>query len=94
MVSFKLQAKMHLACNEKPKIQTNDGGTWRRLAVVEFTSKFVANPTEPHERKIDESLQHKVESEAWARCFLSYLVHLFETGKGHRKIQPPAQVLS
>jgi P4 family phage/plasmid primase-like protien len=40
-VEFEVQAKFHLACNDKPEINTTDGGTWRRLMVINFTSKFV-----------------------------------------------------
>ena len=94
MVDFDVQAKMHLACNEKPKIQTTDGGTWRRLVVIDFPTKFVAKPTESYEMKMDESLQHKVVSEAWATCFLRYMVQILEDGKGHRKLVPPTKVMS
>jgi len=93
MVDFDVQAKFHLACNDKPKIQTTDGGTWRRLVVINFTTKFVIKPSEPHEMVMDESLQHKVVSESWAKCFLRYMVHLLETGKGFRKLNPPSKVM-
>ena len=93
MVDFKLQAKFHLACNEKPKIQTTDGGTWRRLGVIDFPNKFVAQPRESYEKPLDESLQLKVESQAWAECFLRYLVHLFEEGNGFPGLQPPAKIM-
>jgi len=33
---FEVQAKFHLACNDKPKINTTDGGTRRRLVVINF----------------------------------------------------------
>lgn len=94
MVDFDVQAKMHLACNEKPKIQTTDGGTWRRLVVIDFPTKFVAHPVESYEMPMDESLQHKVVSEAWAKCFLRYMVQILEDGKGHRKLVPPKKVMS
>ena len=94
MVDFDVQAKFHLACNEKPKIQTTDGGTWRRLVVIDFPTKFVAKPTESHEMVMDESLQHKVVSETWATCFLRYMVQLLEDGKGYRKLTPPSQVMA
>jgi putative DNA primase/helicase len=94
MVDFDVQAKFHLACNEKPKIQTTDGGTWRRLVVIDFPTKFVVKPTESHEMVMDESLQHKVVSETWATCFLRYMVQLLEDGKGYRKLTPPSQVMA
>ena len=37
---FEVQAKFHLACNDKPEINSTDGGTWRRLMVINFVSKF------------------------------------------------------
>lgn len=94
MVDFDVQAKFHLACNEKPKIQTTDGGTWRRLVVIDFPTKFVVKPVESHEMHMDESLQHKVVSESWATCFLRFMVQLLEDGKGFRKLTPPSQVMS
>lgn len=91
MVEFTMQAKFHLACNEKPKIQTTDGGTWRRLVVINFGTKFVADPREPWEMKLDETLQFKVVSVPWAQCFLHYLVHILETED--MNLVPPAKIM-
>jgi P4 family phage/plasmid primase-like protien len=90
---FEVQAKFHLACNEKPKINTTDGGTWRRLVVINFLSKFVANPTANNEFPMDESIQFAVQSKEWATPFLNYLVHLLKEGKGLRKMPAPQAVL-
>ncbi len=38
---FKPQFNIAMCCNFLPKINTTDGGTWRRVRVVEFISKFV-----------------------------------------------------
>jgi P4 family phage/plasmid primase-like protien len=92
MVEFEVQAKCHLACNDKPKVNSNDGGTWRRLKVIEFTSKFVAEPKAANELPMDESIMHKVLSPEWAECFMAYLVHLHKTGKGLPKLSPPKEV--
>lgn len=92
MVEFDVQAKCHLACNDKPKVNTTDGGTWRRLKVIDFPSKFVVNPTAPHERPMDETIENKVLSKEWAECFMSYLVHLYTEGKGLHKLIPPKEV--
>jgi phage/plasmid-associated DNA primase len=43
---------------------------------------------------MDESIQAKVVSPEWAACFLSYLVHVFKEGNGHRKLTPPAKVMA
>ena len=90
---FEVQAKFHLACNEKPKINTTDGGTWRRLVVINFTSKFVPHPTAINEYPMDESIQFLVNSVEWATPFQAYLVHLLREGHGLRKLPAPQKVL-
>ena len=92
IVEFDVQAKFHLACNEKPPVNTTDGGTWRRLKVVHFPSKFVSNPAGPHQHMVDETIQQKVLSVEWATCLMNYLVHLYTEGKGLGKLSPPAEV--
>jgi phage/plasmid-associated DNA primase len=93
MLDFDLQARFNLACNEKPKINTQDGGTWRRLVVINFLSKFVSDPRLPNEKPIDESIVQKSQSKEWAEAFLSYLVFLYTKGKGFRKLTPPEKVM-
>ena len=93
MLEFDLQARFNLACNEKPKINTQDGGTWRRLVVINFVSKFVAEPKLSHEKPIDESIVQKSQSKEWAEAFLSYLVFLYTKGRGFRKLVPPEKVM-
>jgi P4 family phage/plasmid primase-like protien len=90
---FEVQAKFHLACNDKPKINTTDGGTWRRLVVINFVSKFVSNPVEPNEYPLDESIQFAVNSMEWATPFLSYLIYTLKNGTGLRKLAPPSKVM-
>ena len=94
ITEFEMQAKMYLSCNEKPKVGATDGGTWRRLCVVHWPSKFVINPTESHHKPLDESIQQKVMSEEWATCFLSYLVAVYREGNGWRKLIAPEKVLA
>jgi phage/plasmid-associated DNA primase len=93
MIDFELQARFNLACNEKPKINTTDGGTWRRLVVVGFPNKFVFAPKLSHEKLMDESMKQNCLSETWATAFLSYLVHLFTEGNGLRKLAAPDKVM-
>ena len=90
---FEVLAKFHLACNDKPKVNTTDGGTWRRLVVINFTSKFVPTPSSANEFPLDESIQHSVNSTEWATCFLAYLVHVLKEGKGLRKLVAPQTVM-
>jgi len=90
---FEIQAKFHLACNDKPKINTTDGGTWRRLAVLNFLSKFVQHPKESNEFPLDEGIQFAVNSVEWAVPFASYLIHILKTSIGMRKLVAPSKVL-
>lgn len=92
MVEFDVQAKCHLACNEKPKVNTIDGGTWRRLRVIDFPNKFVHEPRLPNELPMDETIMQKVLSSEWAECFMAYLVHLHMEGKGLTKLNTPKEV--
>jgi P4 family phage/plasmid primase-like protien len=94
MVEFIPQVRFFFSCNDKPVINTQDGGTWRRVVVVDYPNKFVVAPKLPNEKPMDESIQHKVVSTEWATCFLSYLVHLYREGNGHRKLVPPTKIMA
>lgn len=74
---IKPQIKFFLTCNDLPIIPSRDGGTWRRLRVIQFNSKFVDSPTAPNEYKIDTRLKEKIQD--WGPLFLSYLVYIYNT---------------
>lgn len=40
-IKFKAQAKWFLICNDIPEVPSDDDGTWRRLTIIDFPSKFV-----------------------------------------------------
>jgi len=77
---FKPQFKMILTCNELPEVPSDDGGTWRRIRVIEFTSKFCENPTKPNEFEMDLELSDKFER--WTEPFVSMLI------ERHKYINP------
>ena len=93
MVEFEIMCKFFLSCNEKPPVRTVDGGTWRRIKVVDFPNKFVHEPKMPNEHPIDETIMEKTGSAEWAACFMAYLVHLYthEVPK-HPGLVPPKDV--
>jgi phage/plasmid-associated DNA primase len=62
------------------------------LIVINFLSKFVANPTKINEYKMDTSIEQKVKSEAWGRAFLAYLIHIYKQNAGV-DLSPPDVVL-
>ena len=76
-IEFYPQFKMLLLCNQLPHVPSDDGGTWRRIRVVEFTSKFVEvpNPEDPNEFPIDYSLGERMEG--WYEYFSSLLIHMY-----------------
>lgn len=75
---FKPQFKMILTCNHLPMVPSDDGGTWRRIRVVRFESKFCENPdpTKPNEFPIDTSLSAKFDD--WAEVFMGILVDYYK----------------
>jgi len=59
-IEFKPHAKIFLCCNTIPNLSSIDGGIMRRLKIIEFTSKFVLNPKEENEYKIDLELKNRL----------------------------------
>lgn len=92
IIEMEIQAKFHMACNVKPRVTDTTNGTWRRLKVIDFPNKFVHQPRLSNELPIDETIMQKVQSQEWAECFMSYLIHLYEEGMGHTKLAPPKEV--
>jgi len=76
-IEVKPQIKFYLACNQLPSVPSIDGGTWRRLRVTNFGSKFVEKPQKQNEHLIDPTLKDKIKD--WAPLFVSYLIHLYIT---------------
>ena len=61
-IKFKPRCKMILSLNNYPKINDRSDGFTRRLAFVEFPLKFVEDPKDENERKLDRSLEDKFKS--------------------------------
>ena len=75
-VEFYPQFKTILACNKLPDIPSADGGTWRRIRVVPFETKFVDNPTEPNHRKKINNIDDLINE--WKSAFLSILLEKYK----------------
>jgi putative DNA primase/helicase len=89
IVSFVCQAMFVMSCNELPKINAkNDGGSWRRIRVVDFISKFVDKPNiaNKNEFKIDYNLKQKMTY--WLPYVMSILVHYYHLQKIEANIEP------
>ena len=87
-IEFKPQFKMVLLCNDIPRVPANDDGTWRRMEIVEFKSKFVdnPNPTNPYEFKKDMNLSEKMEQ--WKEAFMSLLLEHYKTYRQEGMVVP------
>ena len=77
-VTFIPQFKLVVCTNNLLDIGSNDEGTWRRIMVVEFKSKFTENPVHDdpiikYQFPIDKKLGEKFKK--WAPVFLSMLVN-------------------
>ena len=81
-IEFRPQFKMVMTCNDLPDVPSDDGGTWRRIKVIEYTSKFLDNPdaSNPKEFPIDPDIMDKLEK--WSDTFISMLIN------HHKMIDP------
>ena len=82
-VTFIPQFKLVVCTNVDIEFMSNDEGTWRRIRVCDFESKFVDNPFEdrkyprarfPYQFKKDKGLENKLD--AWAPVLASVLVDM------------------
>ena len=78
---FKISGKLFMMCNALPIINAMDRGTWRRVRLIPFESKFV-NPGDkeigkPNVFPRDMNLNAKLRK--WRIPFLSLLVHIYMT---------------
>jgi P4 family phage/plasmid primase-like protien len=77
-IEFHPDFKLVLMCNDLPNIPSNDDGTWRRLEVVDFVSRFVGEEDyhklddSKHIYKRDKELRNKLP--AWKVVFLGILL--------------------
>lgn len=88
---WKPQWTLVLLCNHLPNVPSDDGGTWRRIRVVEFNSRFVENPhpDRPNEFAADPELSKKFDS--WKEPFMSMLIEVYRVS-GHQRLVEPEEV--
>lgn len=94
-ISFIPQMKYFMACNDKPDVKDNTDGTWRRLRVIKFGSRFVNKPLEQcrldkHEYPIDDTIGNKKED--WAPHLVAYLIHLYISDYNINGLAEPDEV--
>jgi len=84
------QFKLLLACNHLPNIPSDDGGTWRRIRIIDFYIKFTSNPQNKNESKSDPDLRDKIKY--WNQGFIWILINKYypqykENGLGNEPDQ-------
>ena len=87
-LSFVMEAKLFLACNELPEIKGEDTALWRRIRVIDFPSRFVDEPKEADEYKIDRTLPSRMrENISWRQTFMKILLEYY-----YKDISEPNEV--
>jgi P4 family phage/plasmid primase-like protien len=87
-VSFVMEAKLFLACNELPEIKGEDTALWRRIRVIDFPSRFVDEPKESNEFKIDRTLPSRMREDlSWRQTFMKILLDYY-----YKDVREPIEV--
>ncbi len=92
-IEFKPQFKLSLLCNDVPHFPPKDTGVWRRVEIVEFSSKFVEkpNPEDPNQFPIDNKITEKIQQ--WKELFMAYLTDVYYAKYKVEGIKVPESVL-
>lgn len=72
-IEFKPFFKMVMLCNDLPRIDSHDDGTWRRIRVGPFKSRFVDKPRKLNEYPIDRTLSDKLKD--WRERMMAILLY-------------------
>lgn len=78
---FKISGKLFMMCNTLPTINSMDRGTWRRIRLIPFESKFVS----PGDKELGQpnvflkDMNLNVKLKRWRIPFFSRLVHIYLT---------------
>ncbi|KAI8819072.1 hypothetical protein BJ741DRAFT_177318 [Chytriomyces cf. hyalinus JEL632] len=60
MVSIKPAFTLVMLCSVKPTFDVTDPAVWDRGCILDFPTKFVELPLQPHERKMDDDLPMQI----------------------------------
>jgi P4 family phage/plasmid primase-like protien len=90
-IEFKPQFKLALLCNEMPEVPPTDTGTWRRMEVIEFKSRFCEHPKEINEFPIDMNLSEKLKN--WKELFMALLIDVYYDKYTISGINVPIEVI-
>lgn len=88
MITFIPQATFAVACNVMMDVDSNDGGTWRRIRVAPFLSYFTEKPVKgdqnkPYQYHVDYEIEKKFDR--WKEVFMALLIERALQTNGHVK---------
>ncbi len=85
---------MVLTCNHLPNVPSDDGGTWRRIRLVEFTSKFTSNPNPENENEFPIDVDLSAKFIDWREHFMALLIEYYKKYCAQGGIKEPEEVLA
>ena len=89
-IEFKPQWTTVMTSNVLPEVNSNDRGTWRRIRVTEFISRFVdkedLDPDIPYQFPIDYDLSTQLKE--WPEAFMFILINEYRKYKKTGLIEP------
>lgn len=91
-IEFRPQFKLVLCCNHLPSVPPDDIGTWRRIKVVEFISRFVKNPNPNNQYEFprDNTLEDKIVD--WKEAFMHILLNYYKKYAEAGALSEPKEV--
>lgn len=75
--TFQLYANLIACCNMLPNLDSIDGGVKRRLRIINFSSRFVENPTKPNEYLINPDYELSHVKEEIGKELMSLLIKYY-----------------
>jgi len=95
-IYFKPQFKPFLLCNHLPNIKSDDDGTWRRLKVIPFLSKFVKPSEMTKKMKMDGLDKNQFPADSnlseklpeWKQIFMAMLLKYYRKYRDGGLIHP------
>lgn len=82
-IEFMPQFKIVVCTNNLFVIVSNDDGTWRRIRLCNFVSKFIENPSED-EKKFEFQIDYDIDQKfnEWKEVFMAMLVNIASRTQG------------
>jgi P4 family phage/plasmid primase-like protien len=95
-IEFKPQFTPFLICNDKPELPPHDDGTWRRIRLIDFISRFVPDESDVDPSKnvfqIDYDLSEKINT--WGDAFFWILTEYYKKYRAAgSEIKDPEEVM-